>query len=715
MIDISSIDDMRDIKENKVPDSYGDTQYLTQEDMDIIEIGVNMGVKWNKDQIKLIKYCDSSIFSRSIPGSGKTQTAVGKLVYLNSVKQVPGEKILVMSYTVAATGQIESRYRKACKALGMRADTVEFSTLHAQCRAILIKNQKVLGMSHMDIAGERDSDETAKASEQTYLKNLAKFLEKFANSHKLNVDTKKISSVVRAIKTLNSSLVFDPENVTNHIAFKSTGMSYEDFTKLRVAAYMKDRVSESIYVGDILLYTLELFIRKPEIAEEIKASREWLIMDEIQDASPLQVKIISMLSNKVLAIGDMDQQIYGWNGATDKVFDQFLEYFPDAKEINLTTCYRCAREIGDYAKLLIKPNHFGEEIDFNTLDKSGGVYIHEGKNDIEQIAQELKDSYYSNKRVFDKKTMFLFRNNFSANPICEALFRNKVPFYISKYVLAYRLPIIQDLCAVIDLARNPRDVGSLSIVDRFIPELREFKRTQDGLVLLDKNPIYKLMRENGYSFLDVPYKYNNVTLSEKFKNLLVEVIDMLEDNEPVWNMLTKIYELYQQTYLSWQERYLPTPSIAYMNAIQPIASRKTYDEMISDENEKLKWIKDSRNDGQYVELYTMHGAKGLEADRVIAIDVEDEYFPNVKRFESIVNNNCYYDAAKTIRGERCLAYVAVTRAKERVDLYSSGQLADVFKGGNKYQNYDNLYRTYNFKFRDVEYFAEFIDYEIGGN
>ena len=155
--------------------------------------------------------------------------------------------------------------------------------------------------------------------------------------------------------------MFDRSHVESKYAFKQCRMPYEDFTTLRKFLYLYTKMTDTLQVQDILIYTLELLLSHPEVSAEFKSRCRILLVDEFQDLSLLQLRVISLLSDTVIAIGDIKQQIYAFNGACQEIVGEFKRYFPNARELNLNKSFRCADTIVDYSKVIIHPNAMNEQ------------------------------------------------------------------------------------------------------------------------------------------------------------------------------------------------------------------------------------------------------------------------------------------------------------------------------------------------------------------
>ena len=126
-----------------------------------------------------------------------------------------------------------------------------------------------------------------------------------------------------------------------------------------------------------MLYTLELLLKHPEVSRKFKDQCRVMLVDEAQDLSLLQLRIISLLTDCPVLIGDIKQQIYAFNGACQEIVGQFYKYFPGAWRKYFSRSFRCKNEIANYATKLILPNHVGGE-DFTGTGDGGVVTVGTG-------------------------------------------------------------------------------------------------------------------------------------------------------------------------------------------------------------------------------------------------------------------------------------------------------------------------------------------------
>lgn len=653
----------------------------------ILRTSVTLGVEYTEEQMDFASDFLHSVICFADPGTGKTATAVLGLLITELYHKIPGNNIYALSFTQLATSELAVRHERACKQLGI-SQHVNFKTLHAMCTAILKKNYYRLGMDSFKVVNSFS------------VESLAQLLLGTAEEWNIKLNPYKVRSVVHAIRSLNSSLIFEEEHVKSTMAFKECQMDFNDFTRLRKMAYSYSKLTNTVQVDDILLYTLELLTRAPEVSEEFKSECKIMLVDEAQDLSLLQLRLVSLLTQTAVLIGDLKQQIYAFNGACQEIVEQFFKFYPDAGQKYLTQSFRCSNEIARYAKGLIRFNKVGGE-NFRGVGDGGFVLIEHGV-DLPTLCDGIRNDYVENNQTFPKSILFLFRNNYSAIPIIEELYKRRVPFRSNRYTGAHTIPVIKELCAVIELALNPTTYSNAHALKYLIPEMKAYKRTEDI-------PIVKVAKKQGVSILEINYIFKNDFVGNTAMNLLMELGEDLRNKVKLGKLFNKIWPLFYDSYLKDREPYLEYKVNYYTDLVAPLATNKTYTQFIRDELDKIEFMKDCEDRRYGVRCYTCHAAKGLEADVVHIIDANENIIPNVGKINKMIKKNCQLDAARELRNERSLVYVAATRAKKELHVYYDEEMgiSPLLIGVNPYEELDRIYEATDTVYNDVESFTEF--------
>lgn len=642
------------------------------------------------EQTKFIQSLDKPGICFASPGTGKTASAVAGLLLTELYKGIPGDNIYALSFTNMATLELSVRHEEACKLLGV-SQRVHFKTLHAMCSKILRDHYTSIGMWKYETIKEWD------------MEGMAKTVYDSARSMNIDLDAYKARTVVRAVRALNSSLTFSKENVESKSVFIDTGLSYDDFQYLRKLMYEYDKQVGTVESNNIMIYTLELLLEHPEISDEFKKQCKVLLVDEAQDLSLLQLRILSLLTDNLILIGDIKQQIYAFNGACQEIVAQYLRYFPQAWKLEFTRSFRCKNEIVDYATKLILPNKVGGENFKGTGD--GGVVTIEHGIDYKTICEKINEDFLSNRRNFTKGILFLFRNNLSSIPIAEEFYKLGTPFRVNHYKPVSQINVMREMCSIADLAENPRSTDYLYALKYLIPELRVYNNIQDS-------PIYKIMKSKRCELFDVDYKFRDSYCAENVMSMLMEVNEMLLRGDTAANVFNKIYPLLYEYWFKTRERFMEYDASYYLNLAAYVVRGKSYRQFRQDELKKSEMIKDCNERRLGVRCFTFHSAKGLEDDVVYMVDCDQGIIPNKSKMRTMKERNCLMDAAREVRNERSLVYVAATRAKTELHIHYNTELASVLTSENEYSSLDFIYENYHQAYNDVEVFQDFYRWEV---
>ena len=664
---------------------------ITQEAF-ITKLEVGLGTNYTQEQKNLISsFGDGPIFCFADPGTGKTYTAIGGLLNAELFKSIPGSNIYALSFTKLATSELAVRHERACQKLGI-SKQVNFATLHKLCRDILKEKHKMLGMSKFDTTGELTMDKAYRLVEATLAEE------------GIPLEPNKIRACVMACRKLNAALIFDEDVVTTKADFKDCNVSYDVFDKIRGNLFSYSLLSETISVSDLLLYTVLLLTRHPEISAEFKSKCKLMLVDEAQDLSLLQLRIISLLTDNPILIGDMKQQIYGFNGACQEVVQEFHKLYPNSTDMKLTQSFRCKDEIVKYATKLILPNNIGGE-DFKGVGPGGVVNIYRGLSsdgaDIHGLAERLHSEFIQNHNRFPTEYLFLVRNNFSITPIIEELYKQGLPFRVNKFMPAYDTPLIKEMCELMNLAQSPHALTNILALRYLIPEFKGYHNILE-------HPYYKICSQTGCSIFEVNYQFRDPAIAGKAMELLTTVAEMISAESSMKDIINTMWPLFSENYVKQNAWRLEANPKTYFESIEPLVY-KSYSAFLQDEIKKAQVIQESEKYSRGVRCYTMHASKGLEADVVYIIDADDGLIPNISKLNKMVSKHCEMDVARAIREERSLCYVACTRAKEELNIVYNESPAPMIMGENPFQDFDRNYECYKVSGDDIRAFESFTE------
>lgn len=623
--------------------------------------------------------------SFSDAGTGKTYAVAVGLVHTQTYHKVQGNKICVMSFTRESAREISSRYdlMSSYKMLSSRAN---FSTFHSLCYSIV-----------NEAYGRPDIHEFDYNSDLAALRN---YVEQEGIGDASDMWLKRL---VYAMNSLNSSFIFDPEEMKVTLKFRQLDMDPITFNKIRKQWFIRQVGLKSMPQGDLPLHCYNLLMHNDRIRAKYRHMFDILVIDEFQDMSILYIKIIKELCKTPIVIGDMKQQIYAFNGASDAIQREFFDSYPDARVCPLTQSFRCKDEIVSYAMNLISRNK-SASYGFKGIGKGGMVDVLRNREiSIDTIADEIYDYQKNVETKGNKDIMFLFRNNFSGMVIMETLYQHGVRFRTSKFKRVMDLPIFKELCTLLEAIDDDKDVEkvweALKLFDEF-----KYQR-------MSNCPIIQIITKYDRGWLEIEYKYRDPSMLSMIEILKI-CREGMRSGKTAGQLFSTMLPIYENLIIHGRWYMLEFPKEFYFNLVAPIANNKTYDQLRADETEKMMLNREAMDHFDGVRCYTIHSAKGLEADEVYVIDCDQGVIPSDKNLKTYVDQRCTYEAARMIRNERNLLYVAVTRAKTKVHICYTSELAHLIANpdNNEYCYLDEIYENTPHEYYNSYYYEALYNY-----
>ena len=640
-----------------------------------------MGSRLTDEQKEFASDFRQNTVSFSDPGTGKTHTLIAGLVFAQDYYKIPGSLINCMSFTNEAVNEMAARYAMTAKKCDV-PNSVVFNTFHRLSRQILKDAYPHITKIKKSNFGKSD------------LEDMKRYLEEAGVSE---VSEKLIKQTIRVMESMNSSLTFHPDNLKTKYDFVSLGLDIDAFQEIRTNWFLKGINDGCIAQGDIPLYCLYALMKKEDLAPKWKGKYRIMVVDEFQDLSLLNLRILSFIANTLIVIGDMKQQIYAFNGACPQIVREYMKLRPDARVCNLTNSFRCGQEIAEFATNLIKPNDPTIKCFTGHTRGSSVDLIRRRDMDWSAIADSIVEEVATKGKKKATDYMFLYRNNASAAPIIEELYKREIPFRCTAYRTVMETPVFETLTTLAQVAWQPKDIKNVSNAVSLFPEFRK----STGVP-----PVVYAMQKSGKDFFEVNYTYregSSYAIIDAMRAARMAILD----NKSAGVVYMKLYDAYKKYLRQFEWWKLENDDVFYFNLMAPICNNKTYPQMYNEELDKIKRNEDCINANTGIRLYTMHSSKGLEADVVVILDCDEGIFPNAKKFKNMVDAGCLMDAAVAVRSERNLLYVAVTRAKNKVIITYSGEnpaTLVVNPNAPEYQQFDELYMTSETEFDDAEEF-----------
>ncbi len=580
-------------------------------------------------------------------GSGKTRVITHRIAYLIEELGVNPYNIMAITFTNKAAGEMRQRVDDL---IGFGADSVWVSTFHSTCVRFLRRYIDRIGYDNNFTIYDTDD-------QKSVMKDVCK---------RLQIDTKnmKEKTILAAISDAKNEMI-SPErfakNAQGNFGMMKMAEAYKEYQEAL-------KKNNALDFDDLLVKTVELFEKVPEVLESYQKRFKYIMVDEYQDTNSVQFRLISLLaarSRNLCVVGDDDQSIYKFRGANIRNILDFEEIFPDARVIKLEQNYRSVGNILSAANEVIK-NNKGRKSKALWTDKDKGELIsfklfENGFEEAEFIARDIEkgveDAVFSYNEI-----ACLYRTNAQSRSLEEKLIKYNIPYKIFGGQNFYQRKEIKDILAYMKTALNGKDdVATKRIIN--VP-----KRGL-GATTISRVDNYAL--NMGLSFfdacdraLDVPNIGKAATKIGDFVEVILRIKKVMESQ----GLKQGVDFLLEETgYLDELKAENTDESKDRIENINEFLTKVvTYEQ--DNENPTLEGFLeevaliadiDALNDSeQYVALMTIHSAKGLEFPKVYLSGVEEGIFPSYMTIQS--------DDPTDMEEERRLAYVAITRAMKNL-------------------------------------------------
>jgi DNA helicase-2/ATP-dependent DNA helicase PcrA len=606
----------------------------------------------NEEQEIAVTTIDGAVQLVASAGSGKTTVLTRRIAYMINAGIKP-ESILAVTFTKKAATEMQSRLKKIVKDK-KTAEKLSIGTYHSLFLSILEPYYSVLGFS-----GEK--------APSICLDNRQKIIMKTVVSE-VNSGFTQDEAMTYIGEVKNRGIY--PEEYMSMISYSQRpvkGLNDEDSVALGsiYVKYQKYLIeSNLIDFDDILMLTRKLLQTNEKVRKELQNKYKYLLVDEFQDVNQVQYDITSMLAapqNNIFVVGDDAQSIYQFRGSDVGIILNFIKDYPNAKIIKLENNYRCTPEIIDISNKLIKFNT--EQIPKTvkaTRSSLKNSITFTVNDDISEesfnVAKQIRQYLFQG--VKPEEIAILYRNHSQANYLEEDLMGFNIPYVINKNGSFYDLPEVQDLFALLNIAKGDKD----SMAEGFerISRIASINsQTSDIIRSIAKNSNIDILNAC-IRAMSMNIHPGQRPIVDKLIGQMMRWQQMSKEmnvGELINSILESVGYIRKLEIKGTESAY---NSIGNLNIIYDKATKwgcKTIDEFFKAVEQQEIKKKESKGKKQAVQLMTIHNSKGMEFDVVFLIGLEEEILPH-KNSLSIGN----------VSEERRLCYVAVTRARKYLNL-----------------------------------------------
>ncbi|MFD6510463.1 DNA helicase PcrA [Bacillus sp. NPDC060175] len=614
----------------------------------------------NPQQQKAVQTTNGALLLMAGAGSGKTRVLTHRIAYLLGEKGVAPWNVLAITFTNKAAREMRERIDKL---VGPEAEDIWISTFHSMCVRILRRDIDRIGIN-------RNFTILDAGDQLTVVKKIMK---------ERNIDPKKFEprSILAGISNAKNELL----SADKYAKKITTADPYEKLTSDVYTEYQKRLLkNNSLDFDDLIMTTIQLFERVPEVLEFYQRKFQYIHVDEYQDTNKAQYLLVKHLASRfknLCVVGDSDQSIYRWRGADISNILSFEKDYENAQVILLEQNYRSSQNILNAANAVIEKNSNRKPKKLWTDNQIGS------KISYYRAATEKDEAYFVAKKIRDdiqmgnrKYTDFavLYRTNAQSRMIEEIFLKSNIPYKIVGGTKFYDRKEIKDILAYLRLIGNPDDEISFA-------RIINMPKRGVGATSIDKIINYGV--QNGISLTAVLDEIEHVGVSAKITKAVKEFAGLLhnwvnmQEYLSVTELVEEVIEKTGYRDMLKNERSLEAEG-RLENLDEFLSVTQTFESQSEDKSlvafltdlalvADIDRVDEDPTAGEEVILMTMHSAKGLEFPVVFIVGLEEGIFPHTR---SLMEED-------EMQEERRLAYVGITRAEEELYL-SNAQMRTLF-------------------------------------
>ena len=670
--------------------------------------------KLNPQQKKAVQYTGGPLLIVAGAGTGKTTVITERINYLVTQKNIGPEEILALTFTEKAAAEMAERVDKA---LPMGYVDLWISTFHAFAERLLKEHGLEIGLTTdfkllnqteawLLVRNNLDKFELdyyrPLGNPNKFIHALLKHFSKAKDEMVTPADYLKYAESYR----LDNDLRKDEEAAAEVRRLEEVSGAYHVYQQLLLD-------SDFLDFGDLINYCHQLFVKRPKILKRYQQQFKYILVDEFQDTNFAQYQLIKLLSEvnqNITVVGDDDQAIYKFRGASISNILEFKKDYPKTEEVYLTANYRAKQNILDLAYKFIQLNNPNRlEIQLKAKNKlskelksalSGqGIveHLHLPTAEAEVAAVVNKIGQLGKKEANWNDFAILIRANSQARPFTEGLERAGIPYQFVASKGLYAKPVILNLVAFLKLLDDYHESDAMY---RYLT-LPVFKLEQSEIIKIthlaykkrwtlfetarQARAVLKL-EQKSYQELDravgLLEKYISQTKNQKTSRIIFDFLNESGFLKHV-DSLNELDKRQQFSYLG--QFYKRIKAFEQVNDDTTVKNflRQLGLELESGEQGDIQPLSEEEGP-EMVKVMTVHGAKGLEFKYVFLVNLVELRFPTTERGEAIelpdrLVKEIIPEGDIHLQEERRLFYVAITRAKQGVFFTSADDYGGVRK------------------------------------
>lgn len=645
----------------------------------------------NDNQKNAVLSVDGTIQICSVAGSGKTRVLTRRIAYMINVLGISPDNIFITTFTKKASQEMIDRLKGLISKDDL--DRLTIGTTHSICHKILRTEYKLLSHPLLNAFGHEKMLTGWK--QKKFIQDIKKTM-MYEVDYDMREELKEIqpAQVIKVISlSKNKGMTAEDYEIKNINKGIKTDCYIEFFKRYE----FQKKIQRLLDLDDLLFKTIELFNEYPLVLKKYQKQFKYLLIDEAQDNNILQYQLIEMLGkpeNNIFIVGDDDQSMYAFRGATPEQFINLKGVYNAVQQIELLENYRSNPHILEVANKLIKNNQ-NRIVKFLVAKKDNSekcvFYANytdeyaEGNGTIEEIKIQ-----HEKEGIGYKDMAILFRTNAQSKAFEDALIRNGIPYIIHGGISFYERKEIKDIISYLELIVNPNNNSAFERVintpNRFLG--KAFIQKVKAIKNKSHYEAVKTMNLKGYEGKGV----------SEFLDLIHNLKDIYNDAEggidSVINYL--LGKGGYEAYLVGDEGVDEEEGNSKLDNIETLRYALSQFESIE---KFLEYINTMMNKAKHsvdgVQLMTIHKSKGLEFKVVFNVGVSEGLLPHFNAVKAVEEGK----NPLAIEEERRLEYVGVTRAEVKCYISSVNSFNDKPKTPSRF-------------IAEMELFEEVIEEEL---
>ena len=593
-------------------------------------------MKFTSQQVDAIKHFEGPALILAVPGSGKTTVLLNRILNLINNHNIDPSKIISITFSKSQGIDMERRFLAQNPEFRGK---ITFKTIHAFCYEIVRNYMKLKNIKKTLIEGNNEFNRILILKRVYYQKNYKKLSDEEINDFFSIYDYTK-----------NKMYDFEGYLRKNHFISNRSLMLklYNLYDEIKIQNNFMD-------FNDLLILANEYISTDKKLLKALKNRYKFFQIDEGQDTSTLQFEIIRKIvfpENNVFIVADDDQSIYSFRGASPENLLNFKNIYPNSKIFFMDKNFRSTKNIIKISNKIIQGNKIRyEKYSKHTTEENSQIMLFKVKNSTIQARELVKRISEINP---NETIGVLYRNNISSLYIADILKNNDIDFFVKENKFDfYSNRILNDVKNILLFSEDTTD---LEVFKRIYFKLNAYIK-KDFITKLEYKPYNQCVLE---SLLDLD------ELNDFYLNKFTSLRNDFKRSKRM-KMEDKIdCILYELGYGDYLDNFNDFSNLNYnliFDLIKYLSKDlKTFDEFIEKLDNLKELLKNASSSKSNISISTIHSSKGLEYDNVFIIDLIDGEFPQ----KSILNS---FDE-KLLEEERRLFYVAMTRARKRLFLYT---------------------------------------------